>query len=148
MVDAKDHKIIDALMDNSRQSFRQIAAKLGISTVTVMKRVKKLEKEKIITGYIVTIDYDKLGYDIDVLINVKISQGKFADVYERLKNNPDIVAIYNVTGDFDAVIAAKLKNRRLLDSFLKKLQTYQYVEGTHTVFVLNVMEKKGIKLLS
>lgn len=146
MSDAKDRKIIDALIDNSRQSFREVAKKLGISVVTVMKHVKKLEKDRIIEGYTAMVDYDKLGYDIDVLVNIKVAHGKYEEVYNRLKNHPDILALYDVTGDFDAVIVAKFKNRRLLDSFLKKLQVTPYIERTNTVFILKTLERKGIKL--
>ncbi|MAG16128.1 AsnC family transcriptional regulator [Candidatus Woesearchaeota archaeon] len=152
MTDAKDRKIIDALTDNSRQSFREIARKVGVSTVTVMKRVKRLEKEKTILGYSAVVDYEKLGYDTDVLINVKIVHGKNTRGYSRLAEkseilkHPNVLAAYDVTGDFDAVIMAKFKNRRSLDDFLKKLQGYEYIERTNTIVVLDTAEKKGIKL--
>ena len=146
MIDDKDKKIINELVEDSRQSFRDIARKLSLSTVTVMKRVKRLEKERILGQYHAIVDYEKAGYDVDVLINIKISHGNYPQVYERMKNNPNILALYDTTGDFDAVIVAKFKNRRLLDTFLKKLQGMQHVERTHTVYILRVLEKKGIQL--
>src|SRR3989338_2309047 len=136
ILDDKDKKIIDALIDNSRQSFRDVSKQLGVSVVTVMKRVRRLEKDKIINSYTTMVDYDKLGYDIDVLVNLKIAHGNYEDVYDRLKNHPDILALYDITGDFDSVIVAKFKNRRLLDSFLKKLQLMPGIERTNTVFIL------------
>ena len=146
MTDGIDHKILDELIQNSRESFRNIAHRIGVSTVTVMKHVKKLEKEKIIKGYSTQVDYEKLGYDIDVIVNVKIAHGRFAEVHESLKNNPNILAIYDVTGDFDALIIAEFKKRRILDAFLKKLQTLQNVERTNTVVILRVFEKKGLEI--
>lgn len=141
-----DNKILDELTQNSRESFRNIARKIRVSTVTVMKHVKRLEKEKIIQGYSANIDYEKLGYDIDVLINVKIANGRFDEVHERLKNNPCILALYNITGDFDAVLLAKFKNRNSFNIFLKKLQTLPDVERTNTVSILKIFEKNGLKL--
>jgi len=146
MIDDKDRKIIDALTDNSRQSFREIAKKIGLSTVTVMKRVKRLEKERVIQSYTLKADYYKLGYDIDVMISVKVSQGKYGMLSSSFINNPNILAIYDLTGEFDAVIIAKLKNKHALDKFLKKLQTYPVVERTQTAFILRSDEKNGIKL--
>ena len=146
MADGIDHKILDELIQNSRESYRNIARKLGVSTVTIMKHVKKLEKDKIIQGYSAKINYEKLGYDIDVLINVKIANGRFDEVYEKLKNNPCILALYNITGDFDAAILAKFKNRNSFNIFLKKLQTLQDVERTNTVSILKIFEKNGLKL--
>ena len=146
MTDEIDNKILNELMQNSRKSFRDIAHELGVSTVTVMKHVKKLEKEKIIKGYSTDVDYEKLGYDIDVIINVKIAKGRFDEMYERLKNNPCILALYNITGDFDAAVLAKFKNRNSFNVFLKKLQTVPDVERTNTVFILKIFEKNGLKL--
>lgn len=146
MIDDKDRKIIDCLIDNSRQSFREISKKLGVSTVTVMKRARRLEKEKVLGGYTALVDYEKLGYDIDVMINIKVAHGKFSEVYPQLKKYDNVTAIYDVTGDFDAAIVAKFRNRKQLDAFLKKLQLLPHVERTHTVFVLNVLEKRSLHL--
>lgn len=146
MVEDIDLKVLDELIQNSRQSFRGIARKLGVSTVTVMKHVKKLEKEKIIQDYSAILDYEKLGYEIDVIINVRIAHGRFGEVYDKLKNNLNILAIYDTTGDFDAALVAKFKSRRALDAFLKKLQLLQNVERTNTIFILRILEKKGLKV--
>lgn len=146
MIDDKDKKILNELMHDSRQSFREIAKKIGVSTVTVMKRVKKLEKDKILTNYYAMIDYEKAGYEMDVLINLKIAHGKYDVIYEQLKHNPNISSLYNVTGAFDAVIFAKLKSRKLLDNFLKELQSMEHIEETNTVFILRVLEKKRIQI--
>ncbi|MFB5624716.1 MAG: Lrp/AsnC family transcriptional regulator, partial [Nitrosopumilus sp.] len=50
-MDETDEKIIKHLLVDARQSARQLALKLGLSTVTVLSRIKKLEKAKIIQRY-------------------------------------------------------------------------------------------------
>ena len=64
-MDETDEKILKNLMVDARQSARQLALKLGMSTVTVLSRIKKLEKAKIIQGYTVIIDHEKLGYSLN-----------------------------------------------------------------------------------
>jgi DNA-binding Lrp family transcriptional regulator len=63
-----DKKILNILVDNSKLSLRQIAKKADISVATAMNHIKKLEKEKIIRKYTVKIDYEKIGYDIEVVL--------------------------------------------------------------------------------
>ncbi|MFB5616759.1 MAG: Lrp/AsnC family transcriptional regulator, partial [Nitrosopumilus sp.] len=46
-IDETDEKILNHLLVDARQSARQLALKLGMSTVTVLSRIKKLEKEKV-----------------------------------------------------------------------------------------------------
>ena len=61
-LDSLDKKILKNLTVDARQSARQLALKLEVSTVTILSRIKKLEKEEIILGYTATIDHEKIGY--------------------------------------------------------------------------------------
>lgn len=143
-IDETDRKLLDVLLTNSRLSYRQIASKVGVSVVTAINRVKKLEKEGILKGYTAALDYEKLGYDIDAIINMKISKGKLFEVENKIAHHPSVAAVFDVTGDFDSLIIAKFRNRRALDSFLKKIQTYEFVEGTNTVLILNTIKNSQI----
>ncbi|GBL42496.1 HTH-type transcriptional regulator Ptr2 [Nitrosarchaeum sp.] len=69
-LDKTDERILKNLMVDARLSARQLALKLGISTVTVLSRIKKLEKEKIIKGYTALIDHEKLGYNLTAIIEI------------------------------------------------------------------------------
>lgn len=104
--------------------------------------MRSLEKDGIIKGYTALVDYDKLGYDIDVIINIKVSKGKLLQVEAKIAASENIVAVYDVTGDYDAVVIGKFSNRRSLDAFLKKIQTYEFVERTNTVVILNTIKER------
>jgi len=56
------------------------------------------------------------------------------------------VAVYDHTGPFDALILAKFKTRKQMDQFLKHLQTYDFVERTETMLVLNILKEGQIKV--
>ena len=142
MLDENDKKIIEILTENSRLSYRQIAKKLALSVATVMNRVKKLENEKIIKKYSALLDYEKLGFDIDVIIDVRISKGKLLEVESVIAKNPNVFAVYDVTGDFDAVVLARFPNRRKMDNFIKKLQKLDFVERTETKRILNTIKEE------
>jgi Lrp/AsnC family transcriptional regulator, regulator for asnA, asnC and gidA len=143
-IDETDKKLLNVLLADSRLSYRQIASKLSVSVATVMNRIKKLEKDKVIKGYTTVLDYDKLGYDIDAIISMKISKGKLLQVENKIANHPSVAAVFDTTGDFDSVAIAKFKNRKALDTFLKKVQTYDFVEGTHTSLILNTIKNSQI----
>lgn len=141
-----DRKILNVLVDNSRLSLRQIASKVGVSVATVMYHINKLEKEKIIKNYTAKLDYEKIGYDIEVIIEVRISKGRLLDVERKIATHPNVFAVYDITGAFDAVILARFKNRRQMDNFLKKIQTYEFVERTETKLVLQAVKEQDIKV--
>ena len=105
----KDKTLLNILLDNSRLSFREIAKKAKVSVVTAINRVKQLEKQKIIKTYTTELDYDKLGYDVQAIISLRISRGKLHEVEKKVAHHPNVFAVYDVTGGFDAVVIAKFK---------------------------------------
>lgn len=145
-LDKTDKSILNAVIDNSRLSLRQIAKKLGVSVATVMHHLNRMEDEKIIRKYAASLDYENIGYDIEVIIEVRISKGRLLDVEKKIAVHPNVFAVYDVTGAFDAIIIARFRNRRQMDNFLKKLQTYEFVERTETKLVLKTIKEENIRV--
>jgi len=139
-MDSVDEKIIKILQSDSRLSARAIAKKMNIAPSTVLSRIKKLEERKIIRDYTITLDYANLGYDVPVIIDVKVSKGKLFEVENEIAKSRNVIAVYDVTGDFDVVVLAIFKTRKGLDQFIKKLQAYKYVERTNTKLILNTIK--------
>ena len=142
----KDKSIINILLENSRLSAREIAKKANISVVTVIKKMKEMEKEGIIKSYVAELDYEKLGYDVQAIINLRISKGKLFEIEKKIATIPNVSAVYDSTGDFDCLIIAKFKSRKGLDNFLKKVQTFDFVERTKTKLILNTIKEERIKI--
>lgn len=145
-IDKLDKKIIKLLQKNARQSFRDIARKLRISIATVTKRVKILEKGGVIRGYSALVSQDKIGYDIKIIIDMRISKGKLFEVEKKIASHPNVQAIYDITGPFDATIIANFKSRAEMDVFIKEIQTYDFVERTETKLVLNIVKEDVLKV--
>ncbi|MEK6900265.1 MAG: Lrp/AsnC family transcriptional regulator [Nanoarchaeota archaeon] len=146
MLKPKDSEIVNILVDEARLSFREIAKKSGVSVVTAINKVRELEKQGILKGYSAEIDYEKAGYDVHALIQMQISKGKLFEVENKIAVHPNVFAIYDVTGNFDALIIAKFKSRKSLDVFLKKIQAYDFVQRTETQLILNTIKEKNIKV--
>ena len=104
----------------------------------------KLEKEKVIEKYTAKLDYEKIGYDVEVMIELRISKGRLFEVEKKIAAHPNVFAIYDVTGAYDAVILARFPTRRQMDNFLKKIQTYEFVERTETKLILNTIKEENI----
>jgi DNA-binding Lrp family transcriptional regulator len=145
-LDELDTKIIKTLLENGRLSSRQIAEKLDVSVGTVINRIQKLEKEGIITGYTALLDHERLGYELIAVIDIKVSQGKLLEVENEIAKLPNTCLVYDVTGDYDAVVVAKFRNRKELSNFVKTLLSLNYVERTNTHIVLNTV-KEDFRLL-
>jgi len=139
--DKTDIEILRVLEKNSRLSLRKIAKKVGVSVATVMHRLNRLEKESVIRGYTALLDYDKLGFELQAIISVDVSKGKLFEVEKKIATDPSVHAVYDITGHFDVIVIARFKTRKSLDNFIKKIQTYDFVEKTETAIVLNTIKE-------
>jgi len=137
-----DTEILKKLSIDGRISLRQLAKDLGNkSPVTIKKHVEDLEQEGKIKSYGVQIDYEKLGYEIIAIIELTISKGKMLEVENQIAKNPYIFAVYDITGEYDALILARFKNRADLSKMIKEIHTSPYVERTNTHLVLNTIKE-------
>jgi DNA-binding Lrp family transcriptional regulator len=136
-LDETDERILKNLLVDARQSARQLSLKLGMSTVTVLSRIKKLEKEKIIQGYTAIIDHEKIGYSLTAIIEIIAKNDKVMDIEDEISKFENVCGVYDITGSTDTIIIAKFKERNELSKFVKSLAVIPNVENTITHVVLN-----------
>ena len=142
LLDELDVAILRRLNTDARKSFRDIARELRVSISTISNRVRRLEQEGIIVGYIPVLDEKKLGYDVLAVIGIRISKGKLLEVQRKIGREDKVVDVYDVTGEYDGVIIARFKNTKELDAFIKRLVAMENVERTYTQVVLNVVKQE------
>jgi DNA-binding Lrp family transcriptional regulator len=140
-LDETDERILKNLLVDARQSARQLALRLGISTVTVLSRIKKLEKEKIIKGYTAIIDHEKIGYSLTAIIEIMAKNDKVMDIEKEIAKFENVCGVYDITGSTDTIIVAKFKERDELSKFVKALAAIPNVENTITHVVLNTIKE-------
>ncbi len=140
-LDKTDSKILKNLLVDARQSSRQLALKLGMSTVTILSRIKKLEKQKIIKGFTTLVDHEKLGYDLTAIIEIIAKKDRMVEVENFLSNIENVCAVYDVTGSTDTVLIAKFKGRNELSKFVKNISAKPNIDNTITHVVLNTVKE-------
>jgi Lrp/AsnC family transcriptional regulator for asnA, asnC and gidA len=146
-IDDLDLSILRELKKDARKSHRDIAEKLSVAEGTIYNRVNKLQEMGVIKRFMVDLDFGKLGYDLTAIIGIIVEGGHLAEIEEKIAKKPNVSAVYDVTGDYDAFIVAKFSDRDALDKFVKGLQAINNVKRTYTMLVLNVMkEMHGVDL--
>jgi Lrp/AsnC family transcriptional regulator for asnA, asnC and gidA len=144
-IDDVDRKILAELQKDGRASFRDLAEKIEVSEGTVYNRVSKLMDIGAIKKFIADIDYTKLGYGVSVLIGLVTEGGKLPEIERQATESPNVNAVYDVTGEYDAVVIAQFRNTAELNEYVKKLLGVEGVKRTNTMLVLNTLkEEHGI----
>ncbi|UCE75365.1 MAG: Lrp/AsnC family transcriptional regulator [Methanomassiliicoccales archaeon] len=146
-LDETDQRILGMLNRDARLSFRHISRELNISLTKVRSRVKRMEREGVIKGYIPVIDPEVLGYDMLVVIGLDISKAKTLEIQEKIAKDPHAFAVFNTIGQWDSVLIARFKSRVDLDEFIRKVLSMKGVDKTYTQLVLNIMKDEKRMLL-
>ena len=140
-MDKTDERILKNLMMDGRLSARQLALKLGMSTVTILTRIKKMEKEKIILGYSALINHEKVGYSLTAIIEIIAKNDKIVSIEDEIAKFENVCGVYDITGSTDTIVIAKFKERDGLSRFVKDLAAIPNVENTITHVVLNTTKE-------
>ena len=142
LIDETSLNVIKEYVRDARQSFREIARRVGISSGTVASRVKELEDEGVIVKYTIQLDHSKLGYELTAITEIIVSDGMMIEVGREISKIPQVLRVYNITGDSDIIVLGKFKTRQELSDFTKKVTKTPHVVRTKTHLVLNTLKEE------
>ena len=114
---------------------------LDVSIGTVHNRMEKLTQKGVIQKFAPVIDHSKLGYNLTTIIGVRVKGGVLENWEDRTAYHKNVLCMYDVTGEFDAILVARFKDTSELDQFIKGLLKEPDVQRTYTQTVLNIVKE-------
>ena len=145
-LDSVDRAIVEALCEDGRMSHRQLAQKLKVAQGTITNRLRRLEADGVISGYAPKLNADSVGWGMTVMAGLCIEKGKIMDVQKHISSDHRVFAVYDVTGDWDSMVLARVKNREDLDDLTKTVFTLDGISRSYTHVVLNTVKESGVIL--
>jgi DNA-binding Lrp family transcriptional regulator len=140
-IDSIDKQILRIIQKNAKASTKEIAFRVGLSTTPVFERIKRLEKNGIITHYSAILNKEKIGLSLTVFCQVSL-QTHTKDLIEKFEiavnNMEEVHDVYHVAGDFDYLLKVVLRdNRQYHDFLIDKLSQLNIISNVQSNFVLN-----------
>jgi DNA-binding Lrp family transcriptional regulator len=136
-----DRRIVNALLGNGRASARDVAADIGVAATTVSKRLRELESGGVIEGYVPSVDYDALGYDVTAVFQLSVDGDGLGSVVDALRAEDSMIGVYEVTGPHDVVAIGKFPGTDAMNEKIKDLLTDADVTAANTSVVLDVVRE-------
>ena len=119
--DEIDDAILRELQADGRLANADLARRIGLSPAATHARVRRLERDGVIAGYVALVDREHAGFDLLCFVNVALRAHRHEDI-ERFRAAviamPEVLEVHHVTGEHDYVLRVALHNRRDLERFL------------------------------
>ena len=140
-MDRIDKKILEVLQADGRISNQELADQVALSPSPCLRRVKQLEEEGYIRGYVALLDPAKIGLQLTIMVSVTLANHDpkvMKHFEETVASFPEVIQCYLITGQSaDYLIKVVVANLDEYQSFLlKKLTIIDGVNQVHSSFVL------------
>ncbi|WP_449404982.1 HTH-type transcriptional regulator Lrp [Halobacterium jilantaiense] len=132
-----DVKLVNELLGDGRASLRSLADDLDVSVTTVSNHLQTLEDEGVVDGYTPVVDYERLGFDVTAILQLKVDGDALPDITDRLRGHKQMVSVYEVTGDYDVVAVGKFQDTDDMNALIKELLSDADINESNTSVVLN-----------
>ncbi|HEY5331921.1 MAG TPA: Lrp/AsnC family transcriptional regulator [Solirubrobacterales bacterium] len=137
MIDKIDNTIISILATNGRASFASIGAKVGLSPHGTADRIRRLERDGVITGYAAKIDPAGIGRSLDAFIDVRLLPATDPEDFERLVSRlKSVREMAFLTGRFDYQLRVACRDADDLNETVRSIRREAGAAGTETRIVL------------
>jgi Lrp/AsnC family transcriptional regulator for asnA, asnC and gidA len=94
----------------------------------------------LIKAYTILLDYRRLGYDVYALTLLQVDGAHIVEVEEALSREPNVKAVYDITGEYDIAVISVFKSVSELDSFIKKTLKNPYIKRSVTSIILRIVK--------
>ncbi|HVN28836.1 MAG TPA: Lrp/AsnC family transcriptional regulator [Candidatus Binataceae bacterium] len=143
-LDLIDLQILEILQDQGRIPLVKLGEQVGLSSPSVIDRVKKLEDSGIITGYHASVDARRLGKDVGAFIGVSIAHPKALAAFEHtVAGLDDVLECHHVTGEYTLLLKIKTDNTASLERLISTIRSIEGVSRTETMVVLSTHTERA-----
>lgn len=136
-----DKKLLYFLQNDSKQTNKELSNKLNLSVTAVYERIKKLEREGVISSYVALIDKKSVDKAFVTFCSIKLIQHskdyvvKFEKEVAKLE---EVLECYHISGDYDYLLKVIVSDMDEFREFMvKKLTTISHIGSTQSAFMIN-----------
>ena len=139
-MDSIDKKLLGLLQEDTKKTTKELSMVLNLSVTAVYERIKKLEREGVISKYVAILDRNKVEKAFVVFCHIKLIQHSkdFVTTFENevVKLN-EVLECFHVSGDYDYILKVHVKDMEEYREFMvTKLTGLQHIGSTHSSFMI------------
>jgi len=136
-LDATDRALLALLRDDARASTTELARKLRLSRTTVQSRMERLQRQRVIAGFTITVP-DELEADlVRAHVLITLAPKRSGAIETALRKIPEVRVLHSVSGPFDLIAIVAAASIGELDALIDRIGGLDGVERTTSASVLS-----------
>lgn len=113
----KDYSILRLMQEDCRISLSKIGETLGLSHVTVGRRLERLIKEEYVKP-LLAVNPNKFSFYFSITL-MEVEKGDDMDeIIEQFQDCPRILSIMSATGSYNVILISITENQQVLESMM------------------------------
>lgn len=136
-LDDTDRALLALLRENARAATSDLARRLKLSRTTVQSRLSRLERERVIAGYTVTVSPEAEAAQVRAHILITLEPRRSATIESALRRIPELRTLHSVSGPFDLIAIVAAASIGELDRLIDRIGALEGVERTTSAIVLS-----------
>lgn len=147
-IDRFDRAILDVLANDGRISITDLAARIGLSKTPTQARLRRMERDGVITGYRAMLDPIRIGRDHVAFVEVKLTdtrEAALAAFNAAVRAVPEIEQCHMLAAGFDYLLKVRAQDmsdyRRVL---AEGISTLPHVAHTSTYVAMQAVKEGGL----
>ena len=147
-MDAIDRRILDLLQRDGKIKIKEIAAALNMSNTPIFERIKRLEKDGVISGYKAVVDRNKLGFHLTAFCAVSLESHHVEYIeqfVDDVRGLSEVAECYHIAGSFDYLLKLYMKDMEDYQIFVsKKLASLANIGKVQSSFVMTEIKNEKV----
>jgi len=144
-MDSLDLEILSLIQNDARVAHASVGERLGLTAPAVHARIKRLEREGVIRGYLTSID--PLAVNQSLLAFVRVmnsSAGKNEQAFEGfIRQQPNILECHDISGEDSYMLKVRTDSPESLRRLLSRIREFPGVARTVTSISLFTIKESG-----
>jgi DNA-binding Lrp family transcriptional regulator len=137
VLDDTDHALISLLREDARAPTAELARKLKLSRTTVQSRMERLQRQRVIAGYTISVPDELEASLVRAHVLITLVPKQSAAIEVALRKIPELRVLHSVSGPFDLIAIVAASSIGELDALIDRIGALDGVERTTSAIVLS-----------
>ena len=136
-LDATDRALLALLRDDARASTTELARKLKLSRTTVQSRMERLQRQRVIAGFTITVPDELEAELVGAHVLITLAPKRSGAIETALRKIAEVRVLHSVSGPFDLIAIVAAASIGELDALIDRIGGLDGVERTTSAIVLS-----------